>query len=307
MPGEVEFDQIAPIYDETRRPPTEEELTALVDALVGCRTILEAGVGTGRFAVPLGARNLRVVGVDLSVEMMRRARAKGVGSLVRADVLHLPLRDRSVDAAYMVHVLQILPDPRPVLAELGRVARRTVVVLLPEWAAGGPGGPGRERRERYRAIAAELGYPLPERPPRYRHTLEELSAIVPPRSVQVLESMPPGLTPEARRARWAERSAARARVPPEVHAEIVRRLQAEHPVDPAVWDRPRTERFVAWDPAALHALAGSGAPAPHPIRRGRAVAAGGPGTTGARSGGTRAGVARAPSAPAPSRRSIRRG
>jgi ubiquinone/menaquinone biosynthesis C-methylase UbiE len=253
--GEVEFDPIAPTYDDTRRPPTLEELQALIESLAGCRTVLEAGVGTGRFAVPLGGRDLRVIGVDLSVAMMRRARSKGVDALVRGDVLHLPLRDRSVDAAYMVHVLQILPDPRPVLAELGRVARRAVVILLPEWSSNGPAGPGRERRERYRAIAAELGHPLPERPPRYRHTLEELSAIAPPRSVRVLESMPPGLTPEARRARWAERSAAVARVPPEVHAEIVRRLQAERPIDPSAWDRPRTERFVAWDPADLLARA----------------------------------------------------
>ena len=47
MSGEVEFDRIAPVYDETRQPPSEQELEALVGLLNGCRTVLDAGVGPG--------------------------------------------------------------------------------------------------------------------------------------------------------------------------------------------------------------------------------------------------------------------
>ena len=252
MRGEVEFDRIAPVYDETRSPPTSEELLALTVILSGCRRLLDAGVGTGRFAVPLHERSFEVVGVDLSREMMRRARAKGIERLVRADLRRLPLADGSVDAAFMAHVLQLLEDPRPVLVELGRVARRRVVVLLPEWFERHPDAEQRARIDRYRAIAAELGYPMPERPPRYRHSLEELSTIAPPREVRVVtRPVPPGETPEERIARWANLMRGRAAVPPEVHEQIVRRLQSERSGEPAREPRPRVARFVVWEAGDL--------------------------------------------------------
>ncbi len=134
MSGDVEFDRIAPVYDETRPPPSEEEVRALAEILTGCRTILDAGVGTGRFAIPLHAHDFDVLGVDLSLGLMRRARAEGITRLVRADLTQLPFPSKVVDAAFMAHVLQLVPDPRPVLRELGRVARHRVVIVRPEWS-----------------------------------------------------------------------------------------------------------------------------------------------------------------------------
>jgi SAM-dependent methyltransferase len=257
MSGDVEFDSIAPVYDETRRPPSEEELEALAELLLGCRTILDAGIGTGRFAAPLSAHHFEVVGVDLSFGMMRRARAKGIAALVRADVRHLPFADKVVDAAFMAHVLQLIPDPRPVLGELGRVARRVVVLQLPEWFEREPTGAWREFRERYRTLAAELGYPLPERGTRYRHTLEELSAIAPPKVVRVVSGPPPpARSPDERLAWWEGLSLGRSQVPPEVHAEIIRRLQAERPMDRSGRPRSRNARFVVWDPRELEVTPG---------------------------------------------------
>lgn len=248
MSEEVEFDRIAPIYDETRQPPSREELDTLVALLADCRTVLDAGIGTGRFAVPLRAHGFEIVGVDLSLGMMRRARAKGVPALLRANVLRLPLTDRSVDAGFMSHVLQLLPDSRRALHELGRVARRTVVVQLPEWFEGPPSDAWRQRRARYREIATELGYPLPERGKRYWHSLDELSEIASPRSVQVVTRPPPaeGFS-EERFSQWRAEMMGGGQLPAEVHEEIVRRLRKEFPVDSAWRTRPRTTRFVAWD------------------------------------------------------------
>lgn len=166
MPARVEFDDIAPFYDETRPAPVPAELDAISDLLGACRTVLDAGIGTGRFAVPLSKRGFEMIGIDLSIEMMRRAQGKGIRSLVRADLQRLPFQDRSIDAAFMAHVLQLLPDPWPALRELGRVARRTVVVALPEWNEGRGAGDRIRMRSRYREIAAELGYSLPQRAPR---------------------------------------------------------------------------------------------------------------------------------------------
>ncbi|MFZ0830018.1 MAG: class I SAM-dependent methyltransferase [Thermoplasmata archaeon] len=248
----AEFDHIAPVYDETRRPPSDVELQALRELLADCRTVLDAGIGTGRFAVPLKSHHFDVVGVDLSMGMMARARAKGIDALVRADLRHLPFGDRTVDATFMAHVLQLIPEPQAVLREIARVARRVVVILLPEWSERAPGGDWRKLRERYRELAAELGYPLPERGKRYRHTLEELSAIAPPKQVRVVEGPAASASDLGERlARWEERGACGNQIPPEVHAQIVQRLQAESTIDPSRWTRPRFERFVVWDAVDL--------------------------------------------------------
>jgi ubiquinone/menaquinone biosynthesis C-methylase UbiE len=250
----VEFDHIAPVYDETRRPPSETEIQALREILSGCRTVLDAGVGTGRFAAPLQARRFEILGVDLSLGMMQRARSKGITRLVRADVRHLPFSSRSVDAAFTAHVLQLLPDPREVLVELARVARYTVVVVLPEWSERGPPEEWHSLRERYRELATELGYPLPPRGKRYRHTLEELSAIAPPKLVRSVEGS--SGSPHSRGdwlARWEAQATLGTPIPPEVHAEIVRRLEAEYPRDATRSGRPRVQRFVAWNSSDLAA------------------------------------------------------
>jgi len=255
MRGEVEFDRIAPVYDETRQPPSDGQLNALEELLAGCRTVLDAGVGTGRFAVPLRARGFEVVGVDLSLAMMRRARSKGIARLIQGDVRRLPFSHGSVDAAFMSHVLQLLPDPRAVLAELGRVAREAVVVELPEWAERERMAGWRGVRERYREIAQELGYTLPERGPRYWHSLDELSAIATPKAVRsVAGPAPSASAAEERWSRWLSAGLGKPPIPPEVHAEILGRLREERPVDPARWRRPRTARFVLWEPRALEAL-----------------------------------------------------
>jgi len=252
MSDDVEFDRIAPVYDETRPAPSAAELETLGALLRGCRTVLDAGVGTGRFAVPLGGRGFEVVGVDLSLGMMARARTKGVIALVRANVLRLPLADRAVDAAFMSHVLQLIPDPRAVLRELSRVARRRVVVELPQWFEHAPSGSWRERRTRYRELAVELGYPLPERGPRYWHSVEELSGIARPTEVRVVaRALPEGELSEERAGRWAAEMMGGGGIPTEVHAEILRRLRAEFPQDAARWRRPRTSRFVVWDARRL--------------------------------------------------------
>lgn len=258
MAEEVEFDGIAPIYDETRSPPSEEELSALIDLLDGGRRVLDAGVGTGRFAAPLMARGFEVIGVDLSLAMMRRARPKGIVHLVRADVGRLPLRDRAVDVAFMAHVIQLITDPRPVLRELGRVARTLVVLEV-------PGGPGRERggawrevRDRYRTLAAEMGYPLPERAERHWHTVEELSAIAEPSAVRVVQ--PPerdGRTREERIARWLNVITGTNRIPAAVHEEIVRRILSERALPPSGERPPRIARLVAWPPERLQQTSSS--------------------------------------------------
>ena len=71
-----------PYYDEFYR---EVDLNAvrLLEELAGPeRRLLELGIGTGRVALPLVARGLRVVGVDESEAMVEKLRAKPGGDRV---------------------------------------------------------------------------------------------------------------------------------------------------------------------------------------------------------------------------------
>lgn len=95
----------------------------------GCRCILDAGCGNGRysrFLLRRAAPEARVVGFDLSQRMLRRARRRvrsARASFLAADLTRLPFADGTFDAAVCGWVLEHLPDPRPGLRELARVLK----------------------------------------------------------------------------------------------------------------------------------------------------------------------------------------
>ena len=132
MPGRLSFDRVAAIYDETRSLAPRamaRVLAVLVDELQGKR-VLEVGVGTGRYAVPLQKSGIRVVGVDISRKMVEFGLAKGLRDVVFADAARLPFRSGSFDVATTNHVLHLLPDWRDVLTEIARVTRETYFTVI---------------------------------------------------------------------------------------------------------------------------------------------------------------------------------
>src|SRR4030088_2335904 len=77
----VYFDQrIAEGYDATSaemfEPEVVEPVVSFLAELAGDGGALELGVGTGRIALPLSQRGVRVHGIDLSPAMVARLRAK---------------------------------------------------------------------------------------------------------------------------------------------------------------------------------------------------------------------------------------
>jgi len=73
-------ERVAARYDESSAemfdPAFVEPVVDLLAGLAGNGAALELGIGTGRIAVPLAARGVRVHGIDLSEEMVARLRAK---------------------------------------------------------------------------------------------------------------------------------------------------------------------------------------------------------------------------------------
>lgn len=122
----ISFDQVAHRYDETRRLP-EEQMERAVDALFaelsGHDRVLEVGVGTGRFAVPLQERGLHVIGIDIAPKMLNQARRKGLSRALLGDALSLPFRDKAFGACYSVHLLHLIEAWKEALREFARVTR----------------------------------------------------------------------------------------------------------------------------------------------------------------------------------------
>lgn len=79
---------------------------------------LEIGVGSGRFAAPLGVQ----VGIDPSPAMLAIARSRGIEA-VEGTAEHLPFGDEMFDHALVVTTLCFVESPRRMLDEAGRVLK----------------------------------------------------------------------------------------------------------------------------------------------------------------------------------------
>jgi len=128
----VSFDRVAEVYDRTRALPNDvmaRLIKTLVVELKDCKTVLDVGVGTGRFAAPLQKAGFDVVGIDISRKMMRKAKEKGVKNLILADVRSIPFRDKTFDVTVAVHILHLVTEWRKVLGEILRVTRHAMISL----------------------------------------------------------------------------------------------------------------------------------------------------------------------------------
>lgn len=102
-------------------------------------TVLDVGSGPGNVTASLGRAagpDGLALGVDISEPMLARAVHNEAGpqvGFIRADAQRLPLRDNTVDAVVSIGVLQLVPDPAAVLAEMARVLRPRgrLAVLVP--------------------------------------------------------------------------------------------------------------------------------------------------------------------------------
>ena len=108
---------------------------ALANRLPGT-DVLEVGVGTG-LALPHYNPDKRVTGIDLSKEMLRKARERTrVDALPNVQALHemdaeaTSFADNAFDIAVGMFVASVVPNPRRLLAEMRRLVRPGGDILL---------------------------------------------------------------------------------------------------------------------------------------------------------------------------------
>ncbi len=121
----------APVYDTTFGLVSRYGREKTVDFINRRRPgrVLEVGVGTG-ISLPRYDPDIEVTGIDLSAEMLAKARARvtrrglaNVAALEEMDAAAMAFENDGFDVVVAMHVMTVAPDPERVMHELARVCR----------------------------------------------------------------------------------------------------------------------------------------------------------------------------------------
>jgi phosphatidylethanolamine/phosphatidyl-N-methylethanolamine N-methyltransferase len=125
------YRRYAGFYDALFGPVLQAGRKAVIEAL-DCKPghrVLEVGVGTG-LALDLYPAGVKVVGIDVSSDMLERARKRvarrrfsHVEALLEMDAETMSFADASFDRIVAMYVLPVVPNPGRLLAELHRVCK----------------------------------------------------------------------------------------------------------------------------------------------------------------------------------------
>jgi phosphatidylethanolamine/phosphatidyl-N-methylethanolamine N-methyltransferase len=154
----------APVYDIVFGKVFDAGRKASIAAAerVGGR-ILEVGVGTG-ISLPGYARANRLVGVDISAPMLRKAADRvaehglsNVEALAVMDAKHLAFPDDFFDVVVAQYVITAVPDPEATLDEFARVLKPGGEIVLVNHI-GAEGGARKAFELAFAPVARRLGW-----------------------------------------------------------------------------------------------------------------------------------------------------
>jgi len=136
------FDAIASQYSDTRTSPWPMTIDFLNTIDEGS-LVADLGCGPAQNSVPLVRRGISVIGIDLSRGQLEMARTRMVSEaggdcdLIQADIVSLPLKEGTADAALMIAALHHLPSEKErfeALLEVHRCLRPGGRALISAWA-----------------------------------------------------------------------------------------------------------------------------------------------------------------------------
>ena len=154
----LQFDRLAPVWDSMRGPESLAPFEAALEAVdPPPRRVLDLGTGTGMGAFTVARRfpEAEVLGVDVALKMLARARANTPAELIgrvrfeKGDASRLPYPDGAFDLVTLANMI-------PFFDELARVVAPGRWVLFAFSA--GPETPIYVRPERLRAELSTRGF-----------------------------------------------------------------------------------------------------------------------------------------------------
>ena len=132
------YRRYAGVYDAVFGPVLQPGRKAVVQAL-GLKSgerVLEVGVGTG-LSLSLYPRDVQITGIDVSREMLEKARARvarrhltNVEGLLEMDAERMSFADASFDKVVAMYVVSVVERPARLLEELHRVCKPDGEIFL---------------------------------------------------------------------------------------------------------------------------------------------------------------------------------
>jgi len=129
------YDALSQNYDELYGEEQEKK-HAKVLQILGNRAfniIVDVGCGTGKLLRLISPRSQVVLGIDLSIQMLTRAKQRTADNdvqLVRADASYLPLQDHVADGVTCVSMTESGPVLEEHFNELSRIATRDATLIM---------------------------------------------------------------------------------------------------------------------------------------------------------------------------------
>jgi len=128
MPKTESFEKYSQDYEEWFEKHQElydAEIKAIKKLLPPFANGIEIGVGSGRFAVPLGIGT----GIEPSTKMAEIARSRGI-TVIEGVAEDLPVEDEAFDLALMVTTICFVDDPLISLKEMYRILKPGGFLIL---------------------------------------------------------------------------------------------------------------------------------------------------------------------------------
>jgi ubiquinone/menaquinone biosynthesis C-methylase UbiE len=134
MTQPVDYDVVAPSYDKRYERNRYDGVRAVLRRFVGepgSADAAEVGCGTGHWLADLHGRVRRAAGLDLSAEMLQRARTAAPSArIVRGRAENLPWAAESFDRLFSINAMHHFSDADAFMVEARRVLRPNGAVLI---------------------------------------------------------------------------------------------------------------------------------------------------------------------------------
>lgn len=140
--SEETWDSIAKSFDATRRKPWKQCID-FVKTLSETNIVVDIGCGNGRHLIPCAKHCKKVIGIDISRELLAITSKKIKKEqfentfLLHSDVLNIPLKDNTVDSVLFIAALHNIKGKNrriQSLKEIKRILKKDGKALVSVWS-----------------------------------------------------------------------------------------------------------------------------------------------------------------------------